>query len=106
MINSLFSNPNMDDPANNREERIRQINDDFNQAIEYIRNPKAKREQQIDWNSPWWSAAKRNLQKTRIKYGLDDVEGEQASKLINFSEKHQERVKNKLDNMSQLDQYN
>lgn len=102
MINSIFSNPTWDDPKNNKEERIKEINDNFDKAIDLVRNPSKYKEKEINWNDPWWAAAKRGLNKTRVAYGLDP-EGRTMQNIINHEEINK-RVKMREDNIKSLDQ--
>jgi hypothetical protein len=72
MIAALFSNPNWDGEESNRSSHITSLNEHFNRAIELIYHPEGI-EPDIDWkNNPFWAAAKRGLEKTRTKYGIDD----------------------------------
>lgn len=70
MIAALFSNPNWDQKDSKREDQIRDLNNHFNRAIELLYYPKDK-EPDIDWNNPFYAAARRGLEKTRQKYGID-----------------------------------
>jgi hypothetical protein len=71
MVNAIFANPNWDDEKNDRTSRIRELNENFDKAINLVRDPDSKREAEIDWNDPWWRAHKRNFEKTRVMYGLE-----------------------------------
>lgn len=73
MIAALYSNPNWDEEKADREARIQELNQNFNEAIELVYYPE-KREKEIDWSNPFYAAAKRGLEKTREKYGMDDPE--------------------------------
>lgn len=103
MINALFSNPTWDDEKNNREERIKTLNQNFDEAIEMVRNPKRKREKEINWDDPWWAAAKRGMEKTRIAYGLDP-EGRTAKELIEADEEQMKKLQARRNSLDALDQ--
>ena len=103
MINALFCNPTWDDSKNNRQERITELNKNFDDAIEMVRNPKRKSEKDIDWNDPWWAAAKRGMKNTRIAYGLDP-EGRTSEDLIEHDEEQMNQLKTRRNNLDLLDQ--
>jgi hypothetical protein len=85
MVNAIFANPNWDDEKNDRTSRIRELNDNFDQAIALVRNPDSQKEAEIDWNDPWWRAHKRNFEKTRVMYGLEP-EGKTMGELVELDE--------------------
>lgn len=70
MIAALFSNPNWDDEKANRQERIKELNRHFNEAIELVYNPDKSKKQEIDWNNPFWQGHKRSMARTREMLGL------------------------------------
>lgn len=65
IIASLYANTNLDSEDNNRSEVIKQVEGHFNKAIRIVYDPDyaKKQEAQIDWNNPFWQAAKRGYQK-------------------------------------------
>lgn len=65
MIAASFSNPTWNEKGNDHNKYIQELNQGFDNAIDYVRNPKEK---EIDWTKPWYAAAKRGLEKTRQKY--------------------------------------
>lgn len=75
MTAALFSNPTWDSEGNDRQARIRELNDQFNEAIELVYDPHAH-DNDIDWNNPFYAAAKRGLERTREKYAWA-IDGEQ-----------------------------
>ena len=103
MINALFSNPNWDDEKNDREARIKDLNDNFDNAIDLVRNPKRKEEKEINWDDPWWAAAKRGMERTRIAYGLDP-EGRTAQELVEHDEEQMKQLRSRKSNLDSLDQ--
>jgi hypothetical protein len=103
MINALFSNPTWDDSKNNREERITELNKNFDDAITMVRDPTKKREKDINWQDPWWAAAKRGMEKTRIEYGLDP-EGRTAKDLIEYDEEQMKQLQARRSSLDSLDQ--
>lgn len=78
MIAALYANTNMDMKENNRSERIKDLETHFNRAIEMIyndgRNPDAE---EIDWNNPFWAAARRAYQRKNI-----EIEGAQGNNSV------------------------
>jgi hypothetical protein len=103
MINALFSNPNWDNPDNDRSGRISELNNNFDDAIALVRDPSRKKEKDIDWNDPWWAAAKRGMEKTRIAYGLDP-EGKTSLEVIEHDEAQIKQLKIRQDNIKSMDQ--
>jgi len=80
MIAAIFSNPTWDEHPEKRTERIRDLDTHFNDIVELVYNPK-KAEPDIDWDNPFWSASKRNLEKTRAKYSWA-IDGKQMREVI------------------------
>ena len=70
MVAALYSNPNWDSEDNDRQGRIKELNKHYNEAIERVYHPERFREIEIDWNSPFWQAHQRSIQRTRERYGL------------------------------------
>lgn len=70
IIAALYSNPNWDDERAERSERISELNDHFNEAIELVYYPDARKEPEIDWNNPFYAAAKRGIERTREKHRM------------------------------------
>lgn len=69
LIASTFSNPNWDSEKSDRAERLRELNEHFNKAVELVYYPEGN-EPEIDWDNPFYAAAKRGLEKTRAKYAV------------------------------------
>lgn len=69
MIAALYSNTNWDDEKNDRPERIKELERQFNRAIELVYDPSLADGEEIDWKNPFWAAAKRaydrKLERTR-----------------------------------------
>jgi hypothetical protein len=72
MVAALYSNTNWDDPKNDRAGRLRELNDHFNKAIEHVYAPELEDDNEPDWNNPFWQGHQRSMQRTRIKWGLED----------------------------------
>jgi len=102
MIASLFANPNWDgDNADKRTEQIRTLNEHFNKAIESIYFPKGA-EPDIDWDNPFYAAAKRGLQRTREKYGID---GKSMGEVIEMTTAmDQEQIRARIESRQAIDQ--
>ena len=100
MICALFANPTWDDEKNDRQERIRELNIQFNTAVELVYNPRAN-EPDIDWDNPFYAAAKRGLEKTRQKYEWA-IQGKTWKEAI--SPKDEEQIRARLDSRKQIDQ--
>jgi hypothetical protein len=69
MIAALYANSAFDengkDGGEARIKRIKSFEEHFNRAIEFVYNPErhARKESDIDWNNPFWAAAKRAQQR-------------------------------------------
>lgn len=102
MIAALFANPNWDgDNAEKRTEQIQQLNGHFNKAIETIYFPKGA-EPDIDWNNPFYAAAKRGLEKTRQKYGIT---GKSMGEVVEMSTAmDQEQIRARIESRQAIDQ--
>jgi hypothetical protein len=103
MIAALFSNPNWDGEENTskRQEYITELNKRFNEAIEAIYHG-PKKEPDIDWDNPFYAAAKRGLERTRQKFGLT---GQTAEEVLETStEEDQARIKARLEARGSMDQ--
>ena len=91
MVAALYSNPNWDDSANDRQDRIKELNKHFNHTIELIYDPDLDEGDEPDWDNPFWQAHLRAIGKTRARLGLDgadktvqeaiDADEEQSRKL-------------------------
>jgi len=103
MISALFANSNWDgDNAQARADHVRELNEHFNRAIELVYYPGGT-EDDIDWTNPFYAAAKRGLQKTRVKYGLE--QGDSIGEVIDMTtESDQEQIKARLESRQQIDQ--
>lgn len=77
MVAALYSNPNWDDQDNDRPQRIKDLEENFNSAIELIySDDDSGGEEEIDWDSPFWAAAKRAYELKGIKIdeaGLESI---------------------------------
>lgn len=67
ITSAVFSNPTWDEPGNNRKQYLEELNQGFNRAIELVYYPEGRPGERIDWNKPWFAAAKRGLAKTQEK---------------------------------------
>lgn len=101
MIAALFANQNWDDPKSNRAQYITELNAKFDEAIENVYNPQSLEEDQIDWNNPFWMAARRNLEKTRRKYSISDTEDASMRDVVEFDD---EKLRAKLKSRRDVDQ--
>lgn len=71
MVASLYANSAFDESKQGIEERNKRIADmerHFNKAIELIYNPKLHGEDEIDWNNPFWQAARRAQQRRMERF--------------------------------------
>lgn len=71
MISALYANSAFDESEqglNERKKRIKDIEDNFNKAIELVYNPDAHKESEIDWNNPFWQAARRAQQRRMERF--------------------------------------
>jgi hypothetical protein len=103
MISALFANSNWDgDNAQARADHIKELNGHFNDAIELVYYPQGK-EDEINWNNPFWAGAKRGLEKTKLKYGLAD--GDTVGEVIELTtDSDQEQIKARLESRQAIDQ--
>lgn len=84
MTAALFANPNWDDSKNDREGRLKELNENYDQAITAIYFPDKKDGDEIDWDNPFYAAAKRGLERTRQQLGLE--EGKQMRDVVEMDE--------------------
>lgn len=76
MIASLHANSVFDESEKGLEERkkrIENIEKHFNTAIELVYDPSLHQEQEIDWNNPFWAAARRSLDRR-----MERIRGEKS----------------------------
>lgn len=92
MTTALFSNPNWDDAKANRTEKLQEMNDQFNHAIELIYYPERADADDIDWDKPFYAAAKRGLERTRQKYAWA-TEGKTMQQIIEPKDEDQLRAR-------------
>lgn len=85
MISALYANSAFDKTEKGikvRQDQIKEIESHFNKAIELIYNPELHKEQEIDWNNPFWAAARRaqqrRLERVRGETVGDAVQAERA----------------------------
>lgn len=100
MHSALFSNPNWDDEKNNREERLKALDKSFNEAIELVYGIR-RRERDVDWNNPFYAAAKRGLERTREKYSWA-LEGKTMNEVV--PEMSQEQLRAREESRRAIDQ--
>jgi hypothetical protein len=102
MIAALFANPNWDgDNAEKRTQQIQTLNEHFNKAIESIYFPKGV-EPDIDWDNPFYAAAKRGLEKTRQKYGIT---GKSMGEVVQMTtQMDQEQIRARIESRQSIDQ--
>lgn len=63
MISALYGNSAFDESdegLRERANRIKKLEEHFTKAIELVYNPELHKEKEIDWNNPFWAAAKRS----------------------------------------------
>ena len=67
MIAACYSNPNWDgkDNADKRKQYLDDLNRHFNEAITAVYHPHGPREQDVDWNNPFFAAHKREIARTQ-----------------------------------------
>ena len=75
MIAALYANSNFagEEGGNDRAEAIKGLEKHFNKAITTLYYPDAFKADDIDWNSPFWSAAKRSQE--RLKKFMEGMTG-------------------------------
>lgn len=92
MIAALFSNPNWDDEKSHREERIKTLNEQYDEAITLVYYPELREGEEIDWDNPFWSAAKRGIEKTRAKHDYV-LQGKKLADVIDIKDADQLRAR-------------
>lgn len=102
MISALFANTNWDDEKNDRVSRITELNENFDNAIELIYYPEGRKEDEIDWDNPFYAAAKRGLQKTRERYGLDGDKS--MEEVVEHEEQDPKQLEARANSRRQIDQ--
>jgi intergrase/recombinase len=102
MISALFANSNWDgDNSQARADHIKELNRHFNDAIELVYFPQGQADD-IDWKNPFYAAARRGLQKTRLKYGL--VKDETAEVIELTTKQDQEQIQARIEGRQAIDQ--
>lgn len=76
LIAALYANSNFsgEEGAEARAETIKTLEKHFNKAITLVYYPDAFKGQEIDWDNPFWQAAKRSQQ--RMKQLMDSMQGQ------------------------------
>jgi len=93
MIAAAYSNPNWDSKENQekRKQYLEDLNRHFNQAIVSVYAPKSKlKEQNIDWNNPFYAAHKREIEKTKQRFQWA-IEGKTAGEVLELEEEKKKR---------------
>lgn len=72
MIAACYANPNWDgkDNAEKRKQYLDDINKHFNAAITALHYPEHHVEADVDWDNPFFSAHKREIERTREAFQL------------------------------------
>lgn len=95
MVAALYSNPNWDDEKNDRPKQIEALEANFNKAIELVYAPEeVKKPVEIDWDNPFWAAAKRAYEKRGIKIdeaGLEEIR-DHADEIEEYRKRRQARI--------------
>ena len=100
IVAALYSNPNWDSKEADRGGVIKQITEQFNEAMELVYSSKEevrrRREHDIDWSNPFWQAAKRAQDRLKQRFGLAESTQEQREQVASMSEEQLEaRVKSR-----------
>jgi len=76
LIAALYANSNFsgDEGVEARAENIKSLEKHFNKAITLVYYPKAFKDKEIDWENPFWQAAKRSQE--RMKQLMDSMQGQ------------------------------
>jgi hypothetical protein len=92
MIAAMNSNPNWDSKENkeNRQQYLRDLNSQFNQAINRVYAPPGEKEPEIDWENPFLAAHKREIAKTRERFAWA-MEGKSAGEILELEEERKKR---------------
>lgn len=95
MIAAIFSNPNWDDKENNRAGRLKELEDNYNRAIEAVYDPNLAKEdeQEIDWSNPFWQAEKRAQEKLQAVLDSQKLEGRHRTYVEMDDEQKEARLK-------------
>lgn len=105
MSAALYANPNWDgENSSKRVEQLKEWAAHFNRAIELVYYPEGN-EPDIDWDNPFYAAAKRGLERTRLKYGLKDVGDNSMEEVIELTtEEDMKQIKARLEARRSIDQ--
>lgn len=92
MIAAAYTNPNWDgkENAEKRSEYIRDINKHFNAAITRIYYPDGPKEQEIDWDNPFYAAHKREIERTRELIN-GQLQGRTAGEVLELEDERAKR---------------
>lgn len=74
IIAGLYANSNFtgDQGGTDRADNIKSLERHFNKAITVIYYPRAFKEKDVDWDNPFWSAAKRSRERlTKLMQSLE-----------------------------------
>jgi hypothetical protein len=90
IVAALYSNPNWDQKEANRGDIIKQISAQFNEAMELVYSSKEevrrRKEADIDWNNPFWQAAKRAQDRLKQRFGLAESTQEDREQVAALTE--------------------
>lgn len=105
MISALYANTNWDQKDADREARLKDLNDHFNEAIEYVYFPERRKGPDIDWDNPFYAAAKRGLARTRAMLGLDSEDANQSVQdVVDLQAERERRDRQVADSIKGIDQ--
>jgi len=99
MIAASFSNPTWNEKGNNHQQYIQDLNDNFDKARDLVYNPKGL-EKEVDWNKPWFAAAKRGLERTKQRHSWA-IEGKKMNEVVQMSE---EQLQARQQSRKEIDQ--
>lgn len=102
MIASLWANPSWDGEEADRPGVIEQIEEDFDGAVAQVYGAPGQDEEDIDWEDPFFAAAKRGLDKIQVPESdnADNISVEEMKE----AEEHAKQAQDYWNAMQDVDQ--
>ena len=107
MIAACYANPNWDGKENSdkRSQYLKDINDHFNQAISAIYAPPEARQQDVDWDNPFYAAHRREIERTKEQFqtALDQKDKTAGDVLSEEEQQARENGRGEIDQIPRND---
>jgi hypothetical protein len=105
LIAALYANSNFsgEEGGNARAESIKGLEEHFAKAITMVYYPNAFKQKEIDWDNPFWQAAKRS--QNRLKKMMETLEGQAPQQTMREAvEMSKEQIEARQDSRKSIDQ--